>query len=178
MQHARLFAILFLTVLPGLAVLHAEDAATVSRPFTITLPPAYGEFTKKVQTASSPEGTIETSNWIARASTGEAVIVSMSDLPAQILDPQKLITSTRASLLQNLGATLEREEPRGEVPPSVRLLFRSDAALFRARFTVVDDRFYQLLYIGRSEEQRTAPAVSQIFDSFRITASPDAPPAS
>ncbi|HEX6640179.1 MAG TPA: hypothetical protein VF215_03660 [Thermoanaerobaculia bacterium] len=121
-----------------------------------------------MQTAKSPEGDIDTTTWVARAPTGEAIVVTMSSMPARILDPQKLITSTRASLLKTLGATLEREEARPGETPSTRLLFRSDAAFFRARFTVVDDRFYQLLYVGRSEDQRSAAAVAQIFDSFAI----------
>ncbi|HYI12278.1 MAG TPA: hypothetical protein VEK57_24710 [Thermoanaerobaculia bacterium] len=50
------------------------------------------------------------------------------------------------------------------------MLFRSDAAYFRARFTVIDDRLFQLLYVGRSEEQRAAPAVSGMFDSFNVAA--------
>ena len=153
-------------------VVRADDAAAPSNPFTIALPSGYGEFTKQVQTATSPEGTIETSNWISRSPNGEAVIVTVSRMPAKILDPQKLITSTRASLLQSLGATLESEEPRPGELPSARLLFRSKAALFRARLTVVDDRFYQLLYVGRSEEQRTAAPVAEMFGSFRIIDQP------
>jgi hypothetical protein len=54
------------------------------------------------------------------------------------------------------------------------LLFRNPNAFFRARSTVSEDRVYQLLYVGRTDEQRGAPAVGTIFDSFEImrTASP------
>lgn len=153
---------------------NARTAPVVNDAFTVSLPSGYAEFTKQVQTTKAPEGEIETTNWISRAPTGEAVIVTSSKLSGKILDPQKLIASTRASLLKSLNATLESEEPRPGELPSTRLLFRSDAAWFRARFTVDHDRLYQLLYVGRSEEQRSAPAVAAMFDSFRVTASTDA----
>lgn len=152
----------------------AQSASISNDELTVSLPPGYAEFTRQVQTTKAPEGEIETTNWISKAPTGEAVIVTSSKLPGKILDPQKMITSTRASLLKSLNATLESEESRPGELPSARLLFRSDAAWFRARFTVNDDRLYQLLYVGRSEEQRSAPAVAAIFDSFRVTARGDA----
>lgn len=163
-----------LAVVAGAAAHAADVPAAPAAPdgFTVSLPTGYAGFTKQVQTAKSPEGEIETTNWISKAPTGEAVIVTSSRMPGKILDPQKLIASTRASLLGSLKATLESEEPRPGDVPSTRMLFRSDAAYFRARFTVVDDRLYQLLYVGRSEEQRAAPTVSALFDSFSVTANP------
>jgi hypothetical protein len=149
---------------------YAQSTPVTNDAFTIALPAGYAEFTKQVQTTKAPAGDIETTNWVSKAPTGEAVIVTESKLPGKILDPQKLIESTRASLLKTLNATLESEEPRAGELPSTRLLFRSDAAWFRARFTVDDDRLYQLLYVGRSADQRSAPAVSAIFDSFHLTA--------
>ena len=140
----------------------ADDAsAPAADPFTINRPEAYGEFAKQSQTAKSPEGDIETTNWISKAPTGEAVIVTVSRMPGKVLDPQKLITSTRDSLLKSLGATLETEADD-------RILFATPNAFFQAQFEVVDDRFYQLLYVGRSTEQRTAPVVDQLFESFDI----------
>ena len=154
---------------------HADDVPAANDGFTVSLPAGYAGFTKQVQTAKTPEGEIETTNWISKAPTGEAVIVTASRMPGKILDPQKLIASTRASLLKSLNATLESEEPRPGDVPSTRMLFRSDAAYFRARFTVIDDRLYQLLYVGRSEEQRTAPAVGAMFDSFHVAAAAATP---
>jgi hypothetical protein len=154
------------------AVAQGDNAPVASDGFTVSLPSGYAAFTKQVQTTKAPEGEIETTTWISKAPTGEAVVVTSSRLPGKILDPQKLITSTRESLLKSLSATLESEEPRPGDLPSTRMLFRSDAAFFRARFTVVDDRLYQLLYVGRSEEQRAAPAVSGMFESFNVTAMP------
>jgi hypothetical protein len=151
---------------------HADNAPVANDGFTVSLPAGYAEFTKQVQTTKAPEGEIETATWISKAPTGEAVVVTSSKLPGKILDPQKLITSTRASLLKSLNATLESEEPRPGDLPSTRMFFRSDAAFFRARFTVVDDRLYQILYVGRSEDQRAAPTVSTLFDSFHVTAEP------
>lgn len=151
---------LAVTMLAGSAA-HADDAPVPNEPFKLTLPSSYGAFTKQQQTSKSPEGDIETTNWIAKASTGEAVIVTMSKMPAKIADEEKLAASTRESLLKSLGATVEAESPG-------TLLFRSSAAVFRARFTVVEDRFYQLLYVGRSDEQRNAAEVTQLFESFAI----------
>ena len=153
-------------------VAHAENAPVANDGFTVSLPGGYAAFTKQVQTTKAPEGDVETTTWISKAPTGEAIVVTSSKMPGKILDPQKMIASTRASLLKALNATLESEEPRPGDLPSARLLFRSDAALFRARFTVVDDRLYQLLYVGRSEEQRAAPAVNGLFESFSVTAVP------
>jgi hypothetical protein len=157
---------------------HADDAGIPNDIFSVTVPAGYAGFTKQVQTTKSPEGDIETTNWISKAPTGEAVVVTMSRMPGKILDPQKMIASTRESLLKSLGATLESEEPRAGELPSSRLFFRSNAAWFRARFTVLDDRFYQLLYVGRSDEQRNAAAVSQMFESFRIANTAPATPQS
>lgn len=163
---AAAFAVMMI-VSSGVA--RADDpAAQPADPFTITLPDGYGEFTTQVQTAKSPEGEIVTTNWISKAPSGEAVVVTMSVMPAKILDPQKLISSTSASLLKSLGATIDSEEARAQDAGSAGLLFHSDAAFFRSRFTVQEDRFFQLLYVGRSMEQRTAPSVGQIFESFRI----------
>lgn len=170
-QCATTFAVLLMF---AAAAAHADNAPAANDGFTVSLPAGYAPFTKQVQTTTSPEGEIETANWISKAPTGEAVVVTSSRMPGRILDPQKLITSTRASLLKSLNATLESEEPRPGDVPSMRMLFRSEAAYFRARFTVVDDRMIQLLYIGRSEEQRNAPAIGAMFDSFDVTATGDA----
>jgi len=153
---------------------HADNAPAANDVFTVALPSGYTEFQKQVQTTKAPEGEIETTNWISKAPTGEAVVVTSSRMPGKILDPEKMIASTRDSLLKSLNATLESQEPRPGDVPSARMLFRSDAGWFRGRLIVVDDRLYQLLYVGRSEEQRAAPAVGEMFESFRLTATPTA----
>ena len=144
--------------------------------FELTLPDGYAEYTTQTQNVASPEGQIETTNWISRGKSGEAVIVTVSKMPGKILDPQRLITSTSESLLKSLGATLESSEPREGALPSTRVLFHSNAAWFRARFTVVDDRLYQLLYVGRSAEQRDAQVVGFMFDTFAVPPAAPAPP--
>jgi hypothetical protein len=157
----RLFLALSLVVLAAApqAVL-ADDAATaaVAEPFTIALPEGYAGFTKQTQTADSPDGKIETTNWVSKAPTGEALVVTLSKMPGKILDPEKLITSTRDTLLKSLGASAETDAN----------LFRSKAAVFRSHFVVDEDRFFQLLYVGRSDEQRNAPVVGQVFESFKV----------
>ncbi len=158
------------TILLTLSLVAALGALAEGEPFTVVLPEGYGAFTTQVQKADSPEGQIETTNWISRAPSGEAVVVTMSRMPGPIENPEKMISSTRESLLKSLGATLETEEKREGDLPSSRLFFRSNAAVFRSRFVVDNDRVYQLLYVGRSDEQRNQPAVAQLFESFQITA--------
>jgi hypothetical protein len=156
------------TILLALTLLTALGASAAGEPFTVTLPEGYAPFAAQTQKVESPEGQIETTNWISRAPTGEAVVVTMSVMPGPIQNPEKMIASTRESLLESLSATLESEEKRDGELPVARLLFRSDAAVFRSRFVVDKDRFYQLLYVGRSDEQRNAPAVAQVFESFQL----------
>lgn len=157
---------------------HVEAGA-----FTITLPEGYAAFTKQEQTVPSPDGEIKATNWISKAPTGEAVVVTMSRMPGKILSPEAMIDSTRDSLLKALGATLESEKKADAANESL-LFFKSAAAVFESRLVVEDDRLFQLLYVGRSEEQRTAPAVTQLFESFSIAkaepavaATPDVAPA-
>jgi hypothetical protein len=151
-------AIALLAVMVGTAAF-ADDASLPTDVFTMTLPSGFAAFTKQVQTSKSPEGEIEITNWISKAPTGEAVVVTMSRMPKKILDPQKLISSTRESLVKSLGGTLESEEP---------LLFSAKGTFLRAQLTVVDDRVYQLLYVGRSAEQRSAATVAEMFQGFKI----------
>ena len=140
--------------------------------FGITLPAGFAEFTKQVQKADSPEGTVETTNWISRAQTGEAVVVTMSKMPGQILDPDKMMDATRDSLLKSLKATLESEKDLEGENPATLIQFRSDAAVLQSQLLVAADRLYQVLYVGRTPEQRAAPAVAQLFASFKVAEAP------
>lgn len=151
------------------AALMLAPAAAANETFDIALPQGFGEFSKQTQTVKAGEGTIEATNYIAKAPSGEAVVVTVSKMPGKILDPDKLISSTRDSLLKSLNATLESEEKLAGELPAVRLLFRSQGALMRSRLMVDEDRLIQVLYVGRSDEQRAAPAVAQLFESFSVT---------
>jgi hypothetical protein len=136
--------------------------------FSIHLPSGYAEFTMQIQKSKAAEGEITATNWISKSPTGEAVVVTMSQMPGKILDPQKMMTSTRESLVKALNGSLEKEEPREGTMPSTRFLFHSDNAFFRSRLVVDDDRLYQVLYVARSPEQRESPAATELFDSFQI----------
>ncbi|HEX7149887.1 MAG TPA: hypothetical protein VF618_00245 [Thermoanaerobaculia bacterium] len=163
----RTIAVLTLSLLTlAAAPLRAGDVQ--NEIFRLTLPEGYGEFAKQVQTVKSPEGEIESTNWVSKAPTGEAVIVTMNKLPGKILDADKLFASTRESLLKSLNATLESEEKLEGALPSTRVNFSGNGVFFRTRFVAQDDHFYQLLYVGRSAEQRSNAAVGQIFDSFNL----------
>jgi hypothetical protein len=157
-------------VLPVLATLALAPLAQAGEPFRINLPDGYGAFTTQAQTIASEHGDIRATNWISRAPSGEAVVVTVSRMPARILDPDKLIVSTRDSLLKSLSATLELQDARAGDLPSARLLFRSDKAYFQSELMVDGDRIFQVLYVGRSAEQRRAPAVGQMFASFGVVA--------
>lgn len=148
---------------------HVEDGA-----FSITLPEGYSKFTKQVQKA----GEITATNWISKAPTGEAVVVTMSQMTGKILEPETMMESTRDSLLKSLSATLEKEQADA-VETEALYFFRSPQAVFESRLVVDEDRLFQLLYVGRSDEQRNAPAVAQLFQSFEVakTAPAEAAPA-
>ena len=163
-------AAMIVSALPMMA-----QSAVQKDSFGVTLPTGFAEFTKQVQKAESPEGTVETTNWISRAAeSGEAVVITVSKMPGRILDPEKMMDSTRDSLLKSLKATLENERDiEGEMPSTV-LQFRSDAAVLQSKLLVDDDRLFQVLYVGRSPEQRMAPAVQQVFSSFRVIPQPEA----
>jgi hypothetical protein len=138
--------------------------------FHLTLPAQFGAAVKSTTTKDN----IATDTWVSKAPSGEAVVVSVSQMPAKITDPAKLIDSTRDSLLQSVKGTLEKEEPITGALPARKVVFRSGTAFLRARLTVDGDRLYDVLYVGRSEDQRNAPAVGLIFDSFQITPAPAA----
>ncbi|HUP45891.1 MAG TPA: hypothetical protein VM779_10310 [Thermoanaerobaculia bacterium] len=142
--------------------------------FGITLPAGFAEFKAQVQKAESPEGTVETTNWVSRAAeSGQAVVVTMSTMPGRILDPEKMMDSTRDSLLKSLKATLESENDiEGEMPATM-IQFRSEAAVLQSKLLVDDDRLFQVLYVGRSAEQRAEPAIGQLFSSFRVVPKPE-----
>jgi hypothetical protein len=169
MMKIRTTAVMAALVLGAAAF--ADEAATdvQNDAFSIRLPARFAAFTAQAQTAKAEEGTIETTNWVSKAPTGEAVVVTVSKMPGKILDPDKLMTSTRETLLKSLNATLENEEKIAGDLPATNLTFRSASAAFlRSRLVVDGDRLVQVLYVGRSEEQRAANAVGQLFDSFKI----------
>lgn len=158
-------------VMLAAAVPMMAQSAVEKGSFGITLPAGFPDFTKQVQKTDSPEGTIETTNWISRAAqSGEAVVVSVSKMPGRILKPQTTMQSSRDSLLRTLKATLESETKTEGQMPSALLRFRSEGAFLQSKLVVDGDRLFQVLYVGRSPEQRAAPAVEQTFASFRVIA--------
>jgi hypothetical protein len=138
--------------------------------FSVSLPDGFGEFTKQAQKTDSPEGKIDTTNWISKAPTGEAVVITVSTMPAPITDAEKAITGMRDALIKSLNATIE-SEGGGE------LYFKGSGAFLRSKLLVDGNRMMQVLYVGRSEEQRSAAAVGEIFQSFHVTEAPAAEPA-
>ena len=159
-------------------LIHADDAApAMDDIFRLTLPAGYGAFAKQEQSVPSPEAEIKATNWVSKSPDGSAVVVTMSQMPAKIIDPEKLMNSTRESLLKSLGATLETEEKTNADLIGANLFFRSKAAYFRSQLLVSEDRVYQLLYVGRTAEERTSPTVTQLFESFAVNSPPAEPAA-
>ena len=104
------------------------------------------------------------------------MVVSVSKMPAKVVDTAKLLDSTRDSLLKSVNGTIENEQNVPGDAPARNLTFRSGAAFLRARLAISGDRLYDVLYVGRSEDQRALPSIGQIFDSFQIAAPPAAQP--
>jgi hypothetical protein len=148
----------------------AEPTPVQNDSFSLTLPAGFTPFTEHAQSANSPGGTIMTTNWISKAPTGDAIVVTVSKMPKKIQSPDKLFGGTRDSLLKSLKATLDSEEKVAAAIPTTALMFHSEQAYLRARLAVSSDHFYQVLYVGRSAEQRSLPFVEQLFDSFHINA--------
>lgn len=144
--------------------------AHAAEPFSIALPTGFGAFATQSQSVDAPDGKIETTNWISKSPSGEAVVITVSKMPAKILSPEKLMDGTRDSLLKSLNATLESEKQIEGSLPTTDLRFKSAGAFLASRVLVDDSNLYQLLYVGRSAEQRATPAVGQMFDSFKVTA--------
>lgn len=152
------FALMALALSASAQEAAPAPAPAPAEPFTVTLPDGFAAFTKQSQTSESPDGKIETTNWISKNTSGEAVVVTLSKMPGKILDGDKMISSTRESLMKSLNATAETD-------PN---LFRGSGAVFRSHYIVSEDRLFQLLYVGRSDEQRNAATVGQLFESFKL----------
>lgn len=163
---ARVLTVAFAALM--LASVAGADQIT-NEAFGINLPTGFGAFTKQAQPVG--EKKIETINWISKSPTGEAVVVTVSKLPGKILDPTKMMASTRDGLLKSLNATIESDEKIAGDMPSEHLTFHNAAAFLRSRLVVNNDRLVQLLYVGRSADQRALPGVAEMFDSFHITGS-------
>ena len=144
--------------------------AQAAEPFSITLPTGFGAFATQSQSVDAPDGKIETTNWITKSPSGEAVVITVSKMPAKILSPEKLIASTRDSLIKSLGATLEGEEAVTGALNGSQIKFKSNGAWLSSRVLIDEQTIYQVLYVGRSEEQRALPVVADMFNSFQVNA--------
>lgn len=155
----------------------ASAADVKNEVFSLTLPDGFTEFAKQDKTTDSENGPINTATYVSKAPTGEAVVVTVSTMPKKISDPAKFISSTRDSLINSLKAKLENEA-KGSTENSSVLNFRTETAqpvFLRSSLQVSDNRFYQVLYVGRTEEQRNAAATAKLFDTFAVAAPAAAP---
>lgn len=167
-QTIALAALLFLAA--GAAFAQQEPSKVSNDAFSITLPAGFTAFTSQTKSADSKEGKIDTTTWVAKSSTGQIVIVAMTKMPGRILDPDKMMASTRDALLKSLNATVESEEKIPGSLPAEKLVFKSNTAqpvYVRTNIIVAGDRQYQVIFIGHSDAERTVPAVASMFDSFQ-----------
>lgn len=159
-------AVVVAVVLLAVPAAFAQAVQVDNESFGITLPAGFGEFAKQSQESDSPGGKVQTTNWVSKAPTNEAVVVTVSKMPAKILDPQKLIASTRESLVKSLKATIESEQS-AEGGAANDFSATTGSVFLRSHLEVNDDTLIQVLYVGRSAEQRAVPAVSDLFQSFK-----------
>ncbi len=151
----------------ALIALHLHAAEVRTDAFRIDLPGGFQPFEKRTDTQKTADGEVVTSAWIAKSSTGEALIISESKMRGKILDPDKLFDKTRDALLASLKGTIEADEKSSASASARRLLFKTPGAFIRARLMADGNRLFQILYVARSSEQRQAPAVSALFSSFQ-----------
>jgi len=165
-------AILAVLLLVAAAVNAQEPSRVENEFFSLTLPAGFTAFASQQQTVKGADGAdIATTNWVSKAPTGEAAVVTVSKMSGKILDPEKLMASTRDSLLKSLNAKLENEQKIEGAMPATVLTFKSESAspaFLTSRLVVNNDKLVQLLYVGRSEEQRSGAAATQLFESFKI----------
>jgi hypothetical protein len=161
--------VLSVAVAVGMLASVAGAEQVTNDAFGINLPTGFGAFTKQAQPVDAKK--IETTNWISKSPTGEAVVVTVSKLPGKILDPTKMMASTRDGLIKSLNATIESDEKAAGDMPSEHLTFHNAQAFLRSRLVVDNDRLVQLLYVGRSADQRALPGVAEMFNSFHVNGS-------
>jgi hypothetical protein len=154
------------TVLFLIAIAMTASAALAQSdaPFSIQLPPGFGEFAKSTHNAQS----IETTSWLSKGAGNAAVVVTVSKFPKKINTPVKLLDSTRDGLLKSTNATLDSDDTVSTNPPTRRLVMHSSAAWVRAKLIAKSDMLYQVIFIGRSADAPNAGPVSQMFDGFQI----------
>ena len=153
-------------VLTAAAASGAETAV-----FSVTLPGGFPEFQQtRSQSAEVPQGKIETTNWVSRSPKGEAVVVTVSRMPGKLGTPASLLSGTRDSLMKAFNASLEKELNLPGSYPATSLTFKANSSplFYRAKLMVVGNTIYQILYAGRSAEQRSAAPVGRVFDTFLI----------
>ncbi len=149
-----------------------EPSKVTNDAFSITLPAGFTAFTNQTKSADSKDGKIDTTTWVAKSTSGAAVIVAMTKMPGKILDPDKMNQSTRDALVKSLNGSIESEQPLSGNVKGESLLFKSNSApvFARAQLLVSGDRQYQVIFIGHADADRNATPVNAMFDSFQATA--------
>ncbi len=157
-------------VAAGLAqIANAADA----QPFQLTLPTGFGTFASKAQTAKDQNGKdIQITNWISKSPTSEAIVVTVTKMWAKIANPNLQMASMRDAVIKSVpNATLDSQQKLDGSTPAMTFDFHSGTAVFlRAKLMVKGDSMYQLLYVGRTPDERANPSVESMFQSFVINA--------
>lgn len=168
-----------ITVFAAAAIVAASLAqianAADAQPFQLTLPTGFGAFATKAQTAKDPNGKdIQITNWISKSPTNEAVVVTVTKMWAKIDNPDQQMANMRDAVVKSVpNATIDSQQKVDGPPPAMTFDFHSGTAVFlRAKLMVKGDSMYQLLYVGRTADERSNPSVDSMFQSFAITAAP------
>jgi hypothetical protein len=140
--------------------------------FVVELPAGYSKPAKQEQTIPSESGPIRQVTYVAKNDTGSAVVVTYSIMTGKILDPAAMMKSGRDSLIKSLNAKVDSEQATQIAGrPSLRLSYSAaePRPIFaRTDFVVHDDKMYQIIFLGASQEERQNAAIARIFDSFKV----------
>lgn len=173
MQRFRLFAATLLVLIPvSMFAGHIEKTS-----FTIDMPDYFGEFAKQEQKIQSADGPIIQTTYVAKAPSGEAVIVTYGAMSGKILNPDAMIDSARDSLMKSLKTSVNTENKFQSDGRPARTVFYSASAprpMFgRTDFVIDGKRMFQVIYVGGAKEGLEAQATNDMFSSFHVKAEPE-----
>jgi len=167
------------TLLSGAAV-----AETVRNDeFRLTFPNWCGGVQKQEQKVGTPSGDqLNVVTYKAAAENGAPCILSYSEFPGVITDPESTMDNGRDEFLRSLGIPAKIENQKdvkvnGQPGLSFRFSADQPRPIFgRTDLVVSGNRLYHLIFVGFSAEQRTEAESSEFFRSFFVEAPAAAAP--
>lgn len=164
----RLFAVTLLLLLPAAAFAGHVDQTS----FSIDLPSYFSDFTKQEQKIQSADGPITQTTFVAKAPSGEAVIVTYGAISGKILNPDAMIDGARDSLMKSLKTTVTTENKFESDGRPARTVFYSATEprpLFgRTDFVIDGKRMFQVIYVAGAKDGLEAKTTTEMFQSFHV----------